>query len=104
MSRGRRDLGKTDHVYGALQLQCPSGHILGMALVQNGRYHLEGNPEELEHEGGVKYRWTCERCLKTNRKPDLQASWAKLRARLEELDKDRTVGVVKYTIGGNQID
>ena len=103
MSRGRRDLGKTDRVYGALKLQCPSGHVVGMAVAQNGRYHLDGNPEEVEHAGGVKYRWTCKACLRAGRNPDLQASWAKLRERLEELDTDRTLGVVKYTLGGNEV-
>ena len=99
MSRKRRPAEEVSHPDGAVRFLCPRGHRLGMAwLVDGGGYHLSRGRIE-----GDTVQFTCARCTDAGDRRDLQASWPKVRARLDDLQRDQFAGVGEYHIGGSKL-
>lgn len=97
----RRKPYDVDHAYGAVRFVCLDGHSLGLAWKQGGRYGLAPGLTRVEGPSGeVKIKASCQICEGRGRYRDLQASWAKVAGRLDELDGDVRRGVSDYPLGG----
>lgn len=106
MSRRRQPRKRPDapatvlHDYRAVRFVCPSGHTLApTALLDDDGAHIYGmDPEAaqwLDTPAGGKLAMRCSSCESAGRRLDLQASWPKV---LALLDDER--GMSTYVLGG----
>lgn len=98
MSRNRQR-NTTDQVFALVRLVCPAGHVAAQVLKQHGRYSLFPGAVFVESPGGEKIKCTCRECGEAGLHRDVQASWPKVRALLDEIEPDHSRGVVEYRVG-----